>query len=197
MAGRKSKKRVLTEWGLLIGALLMLNFTGYGKEAQAWLQRGILWTGLITPNIQYAEEHDVLANFDLSLVSLDGESASLEDFRGKVIFMNLWATWCPPCMAEMPFIQKLYDDMSDEGVAFVMISADDTAEIARKYIDAKGFTFPVYQLTGRMPEPYTSNVLPTTYVISPEGRLGTVHTGMANYDTDEFKAFLRRMADES
>ncbi len=195
MANKKSKNRVATEWGLIVGILLFINFTGYGKVVQSWFQRGLLYTGLITPNIQYAEEHDVPANYDLQLVSLDGASVSLEDFRGRVIFMNIWATWCPPCLAEMPFIQKLYDDMSYEGVEFVMISADDTAEIAQAYIDRKGFTFPVYRLRGRMQAPYTSNALPTTYVISPNGRLGTVHAGMANYDTDEFKDFLRRMMD--
>ena len=120
---------------------------------------------------------------------------NLEDLRGKVIFMNVWATWCAPCLAEMPFIQNLFDDVSDERIAFVMVSADDVRETASAFISAKEFTFPVYHLDGRMPSPYTSNSIPTTYIISPEGRVVAIHAGMANYDSAKFRRFLLELAE--
>lgn len=193
----RSRKRTLIEWGLLIGILLFLNLTSYGTVAQSWLQRGILWTGLIKPDIHFAEKNIVPANYDVQLTRLDGSQVSLEEFRGKVIFMNLWATWCPPCLAEMPFIQNLYEDLGEENIAFVMISADDDAETARKFVEANDYTFPVFQLINGMPQPYTSNALPTTYVISADGNLATVHSGMAKYDSKEFKEFLRDLMSDT
>jgi len=95
----------------------------------------------------------------------------------------------------MPFIQNLYNDIGNENIAFVMISADDTAEIAREFVSTKKYSMPFYRLSGPMPRPYTSNALPTTYVISPDGKLATVHAGMANYDSEEFKSFLRALAE--
>lgn len=190
MANKKPKKRVLIEWGLIIGVLLFLNQTDYGTVVQSWLQRGVLLTGLITPDISLSEAEIVEASYDVQLTSLDGEHVVLDRFRGKTIFMNFWATWCPPCLAEMPLIQELYDDLKDEDIAFVMVSTDESAEIARTYFEKNGFTLPVYMLSGPLPEPYTSQVLPTTYVISPDGHLVTRHAGMANYNSDKFRSFL-------
>jgi hypothetical protein len=94
----------------------------------------------------------------------------------------------------MPYIQKLYEDVGDEGIVFITISTDEEADVARQYIEAKGYTFPVYRVDGPMPALYRSPTLPTTWVISPEGKLATVHAGMANYNTRGFKRFLRSLA---
>ena len=154
-------------------------------------------TGLITPDISLAKEDRVDASFDLRLTALsNGERLSLGDFRGKTIFMNVWATWCPPCLAEMPLIQALYDDVKQENIAFVMISTDESAEVARAYFRKNEFTLPIYMLDGPLPEPYSSRILPTTYVISPNGKLVSKHAGMANYNSDSFRKFLRDLSAE-
>ena len=188
---RRPRWKSLLEWGGLIAIVLFLQFTPQGKVVTSWMQRAVLATGLFSPDTSYAEKNDVPANYDVSLTSLDGEPVSLSDFRGDVIFMNLWATWCAPCLAEMPYIQSLYEDVGSDGIRFVMISVDDTAEIARRFVDAKNYTFPVYRLLSPLPEPYDASVIPSTYVISPDGKLATVHTGMANVNTGSFKRFLR------
>lgn len=197
MSKQKSKKRTFIEWGLIIGVFIFLNQTSYGTLLQSWLQRGILMTGLITPDISLAKEDRVDASFDLRLTALsNGERLSLGDFRGKTIFMNVWATWCPPCLAEMPLIQALYDDVKQENIAFVMISTDESAEVARAYFRKNEFTLPIYMLDGPLPEPYSSRILPTTYVISPNGKLVSKHAGMANYNSDSFRKFLRDLSAE-
>ena len=190
---KRPRWRSYAEWGLLIAVVLFFRYTETGTRTQGWLQQMILATGLIQPDIQFAEESAQPANFDVYLVTLDGRPVSLESMRGTPIFMNIWATWCPPCLAEMPYIQELYDDMKDEGVSFVMISTDDTAEEAAQFIAERGYTFPVYRLAASLPEPYTSRVLPTTYVIGADGTLGTVHAGMANYSKPAFKDYLRSL----
>ena len=158
------------------------------------MQQGILATGVFQADTVWAEEEAERASYDMALRSLDGEPAHMESFRGRTIFLNLWATWCAPCLAEMPYIQKLYEDVGDEGIVFITISTDEEADVARQYIEAKGYTFPVYRVDGPMPALYRSPTLPTTWVISPEGKLATVHAGMANYNTRGFKRFLRSLA---
>jgi len=187
----RSRFRPWIEWGLIVGLFLFLQFTPQGKQVLGLFQRGILATGLIKPDIEFAEQNEIPASYDVHLETLGGEPASLESMRGKVIFMNLWATWCAPCIAEMPFIQKLYDDVASEDIVFVMMSLDESAREARQFIKRRGYTFPVYRPTSRLPEPYSSRTIPTTYVISADGNVATIHTGMANVDTPEFKAFLR------
>ncbi len=78
-----------------------------------------------------------------------------------------------------------------------MINVDEDVEVVRQYVEQKGYTFPVYRLTHPMPAVYDSAVLPTTYVIAPNGKLVTKHVGMAQYNTDEFKAYLRQLSASS
>ncbi len=190
---RRSKLRSLAEWAVVIGIFAFFRFTDTGTTAQGWLQQAVLATGLFQADVNWAEENRQPANFDVELVTLDGEHVSLSEFRGKPIFMNIWATWCPPCLAEMPFIEDLYQDVKEEDIIFVMISTDDTAQEARVFMQQKGYTLPVYRLASPLPEPYTSRVLPTTYVIGSDGTLGTVHSGMANYNKPGFKNYLRSL----
>lgn len=191
----RSKKRMIIEWSSLILIVLFIRYTDQGTVVQGWLQQGILATGFFQADVTYAEENDIPASYELSLVTLDGRPENLENFRGKTIFLNLWATWCAPCLAEMPYIESLYQDVKDENIEIVAISTDDQVEVARRFIEAKGYTFPVYRVVGQMPQQYASRSLPSTYVISPDGKMATVHFGMANYNTRGFKSFLRGMSE--
>ncbi|MDB5262341.1 MAG: alkyl hydroperoxide reductase [Adhaeribacter sp.] len=121
----------------------------------------------------------------------------MESLKGKVIFMNFWATWCPPCIAEMPNIQSLYEKVKSENIAFVMVSLDDDPAKAQKFINRKKFTFPVYTPNGALPPVYAGQVIPTTFVISPDGRIVARKDGMADYDNQEFREFLQNMAQTS
>ena len=190
---KRSWKRTAFEWLGILAVIAFFRFTDQGTVVQSWLQRGLLATGIMQADMRYTEDHDVAANYNLQLTTLDGEPAFLGDYRGKVVFLNFWATWCAPCLAEMPFIQSLYEDVASDDIVFVMISTDEKRETAQRFIEAKGYTLPVYRLAGQVPEEYNSRTLPTTYVISPAGKLATVHVGMANYDTRGFRNFLKQM----
>lgn len=158
------------------------------------MQQAILATGLFQAETVWVEDEAEPASYDLELETLGGEPVHMESFRGRTIFLNLWATWCAPCLAEMPYIQKLYEDVGDEGIEFIAIATDDDPDLARRFIEDKEYTFPVYRVVGSMPALYRSPTLPTTWVISPEGKLATVHAGMANYNTKGFKRFIRSLS---
>lgn len=197
---KKSTKRTLIEYLIIALVFLILYLTGLHTEVIGFMQRGLLATGLITPKIEMVDEADNQADiasstttppadFNLMLMDQDGQTILLEDFKGKPIFMNMWATWCPPCIAEMPNINKLYKEIGSE-VNFVMVALDDDFETAKAFNTRKGFDLPIYTLQSRRPAMYQSTTVPTTYVISADGNLMLTHKGMANYNTSKFKKFL-------
>lgn len=188
---RRSFKRELIEWGGILSVIGILYFSGLHVPVIGNLQRVLLWTGLMTPDTQLPENQYRTANYNLPLLSLDGDELMLEEFEGKTIFLNFWATWCPPCIAEMPNIQALYKSVESDSIQFVMVSLDEDHQKARNYLERKEYTFPVYFLNGRKPGAYNSTVVPTTYVISPDGKIVTERRGMADYNTSGFKEFLR------
>lgn len=188
---KKSTQRDLIEWGVLLSTIALLYFTGLHVPVVGNLQRVLLWTGLMTPDTEQEQIDARSANYNLPLLSLDDDAFNLDRFKGKTIFLNFWATWCPPCIAEMPNIQSLYDEVQSDSIQFVMVSLDEDHQKARDYLSRKEYTFPVYFLNGRKPGTYNSTVVPTTYVISPDGDIVTERRGMANYNTSTFKKFLR------
>lgn len=194
---KKGFKRELVEWGVLLSIALVLWLTGLHTEVLGRLQQVVLWTGLVQPEVEMPAEEQKPAGYDLELVSInDGVQTSLESFKGSVIFLNYWATWCPPCIAEMPNIQSLYEDYrEDKRIKFVMVSLDEDREKARAFVRRKEFTFPVYYLAGRRPKNLQSTVIPTTFVINQNGKIVTSRRGMANYNTDRFRAFLDTLID--
>jgi thiol-disulfide isomerase/thioredoxin len=193
MKTTKSVKRELIEWMVLLGIPVALYVFGLHTEALSGIQRIFLATGLIRPAELPAAEQ-VMADYELALKSMDGNPVKLSDFRGKVVFMNLWATWCPPCVAEMPGIQHLYEQVDTSKVVFVMLSLDENFEKARKFMKRKQYTFPVYQLAGELPDAYSTASIPTTFILSPDGRIVVRKEGMAQYDDDQFVRFLHALA---
>ncbi|MGA9327161.1 MAG: TlpA disulfide reductase family protein [Salegentibacter sp.] len=191
----KKLKKNLIEYGVIGAIALILYLTGLHTEVIGFMQRGILATGLMKPDVEQSAEaakhnEDPAADYNLKMVNSKGELVSLEQFRGKVIFMNIWATWCPPCVAEMPGINKLYNQVKDEDIVFLMLSVDEKFQKAVDYSKKKGYDFEVYRPTGPLPPSYSSQSIPTTYVISADGKLVLTNMGMGDYNTREFKQFL-------
>ena len=200
----KNSKKSWIQYGVFAVVAITLYTTGMHTEVIGFAQRGLLATGLMNPNVKDITEarevadindefpNPTKADLSLKLMDRDGKVTSLEDLKGKVIFMNFWATWCPPCIAEMPSIDKLHEEMGND-VAFVMLSFDQDFETAKAYDKRKGYNLPIYAQASNMPEIYDSNALPTTYIIDAKGNLALTHKGMADYNTSKFKDFLRSL----
>ncbi len=190
MAKSKIKKE-LKEWGIFAIILLTLYFTGLHTEVAAFAQRAVLATGIVNPDTSPIEDKEKAA-YDFTLTSMDGRILDVETLKGKVIFINMWATWCAPCIAEMPSIQKLYNKYKDNpGAVFVMISFDKDPAKAKRFIENKGFDMPVYfPNETQIPKVYDSEGIPTTYVIDKEGYISYRKVGMASYDSNSFAKMM-------
>ena len=190
MFKKKSIKREMIEIGVILGIGAILYFTGLHTEVLGGMQRLFLKIGLGEAQTEVIEEGQDRATYNFNLATLDGEVISFEDFKGKTIFLNIWATWCPPCIAEMPDIHELSRDMANEDIVFVMLSTDEDIDKVKKFIERKGFTFPVYRMVEQLPGVFWTQSIPTTFVISPEGKIVFKKLGISNYNTSEFKEYL-------
>jgi len=193
-------KRFLKNWWPYLGfglLYLILTVTGTRAEVVGFVQRGLLSTGLMQANVASApgvsEMYLTERAQALMLVDADGKRHSMAEFKNKVTFINLWATWCPPCIAEMPSIENLYQKTNTE-VAFIMLSRDRDFELAKAFIARKGYTFPIYYALEPLPEELSSTAIPATFVIAPGGRIAYSHKGMANYNNPEIEQFLLKLS---
>ena len=183
----KNIKREIIEWAAFLLIAASMYFTDYHTEVIGILQRIILTTGIIQPT---ENKDTILADYDLLLEDLEGNAQTLSDWKDKPIFLNFWATWCPPCIAEMPDINKLYQLINEE-VHFAIISVDDDREKAKEFAKRKGFDFPIYFIKSGLPQVYKSATIPTTYVIDSQGHIVISQRGMAKYSSHDFITFLR------
>ncbi|PZD77121.1 TlpA disulfide reductase family protein [Mesonia sp. K7] len=193
------KKKTLFQYGIFAVVVIFFYATGVHSEVIGLAQRGLLATGLMNPDVEEIAQNTGVENkniakadYNLDLIDKDGNAVSLKKFKGKVIFLNFWATWCPPCLAEMPSIEKLHEEMGNE-VAFVMLSFDNNFDTAKDYVKRKEFDLPLYSVASNIPDMYDSNALPTTYIIDAKGNLALTHQGMADYSDPEFKNFLNSL----
>lgn len=187
----------LNRVAIAIILVLVLKFTGALSGITYITQVALLKTGFADVNAENAPEPAVF-DYNFTLKDLEGNTVDFKDFKGKVIFLNLWATWCGPCRAEMPSIHNLYTSIDKDKVAFVMLSID-TGKNHHKvvsYIQDRGFTFPVYTPAGYLPKHLQVPSIPTTFIISKDGKVVSKNAGAANYDTEKFRQFLQGLADE-
>src|SRR5699024_10499884 len=143
------------EYGLIIAFVALMFTKDLKAEVIGFFQRGLLHLGLFQPQTEQVDEprqnSDVISagSYDLPMIDQNGKPANLKDLQGRVVFINFWATWCAPCVAEMPNINALYQTYEDDGkVAFVMISVDENFDKAISFIDRKGFDFDVFKAEG-------------------------------------------------
>ncbi|HEX6059112.1 MAG TPA: TlpA disulfide reductase family protein [Gemmatimonadaceae bacterium] len=138
---------------------LVLGFLGWRLAPQAGAALGIAAMNQAAP--------------DFRLTTLDGAAVSMDSLRGKVVLLNFWATWCPPCRIEMPGFQDVYDAHRDDGFVVLGVSTDATGRgPVRDFLRERGITYPVAMASGEIVRSYGgARVLPTSFLIDREGRV--------------------------
>ena len=131
------------------------------------------------------------ANYDWALESLDGARSTFEQHRGKVVFVNLWATWCGPCRAEMPSIQALHDELKKEGVEFVIVSEEEPG-VVKDFVSREGYSFPTF-ISKDTPRVFDSNAIPATFIVNKEGKIIHKHVGSTNWNHESCRALIRSL----
>ena len=114
-----------------------------------------------------------------------------------MVFINFWASWCPPCRAEFPSIEALYTQLKDNpDVFFLTINKDSDPAAGKAYLDKEGFSIPMFRSNGNVPGEIYSGTLPTTIVLDKNGEIRFHHTGIANYASDKFVKQIEKLSGE-
>lgn len=164
--------------------LVILIIPGPRKAISITVNRVAL--NIKSPGMMAADKQVQLSETDYNWTPL----ASLKD---RVVFLNFWATWCPPCVAELPEIQKAYEKHG-ESVAFLLVTSQEPS-VVEAFMEKHGYDLPVVYTEYAAPKVFTHRAIPTTYIISPEGKIVVKKSGAVNWDsksTDRiFKQLLR------
>lgn len=177
---------------LFFAAVLAILFI---PSAKSLLIRGLMDVGFFQPDIEHLAKAPVVA--DITFKSSTGKTISLTELKGKVIFINFWATWCPPCLAELPAINSLHQKLSDNpNVVFLLVDADSKLNKSVPFMKDKGYNLPVFEALTDVPASISGPSIPTTVVINNKGQMVYNHLGIANYNSSKFMAYLQQLAAE-
>ena len=147
-------------------------------------------------------KHNVGSDFGAPGIDVKDEKSGRQliskDFKNKVVFINFWATWCPPCREEMPSIESLYKNMSgNDKFQMVTILYKDTYQNGTAYMQQNGYTFPVYSdAEGNTAVNYGVTGVPETYIIDKKGTLKKRVIGPAEWNSPEAKNFINSLLNE-
>ncbi len=167
---------------LVLGALLYVARMGGGSQGL-----DLSWP---------PEPTGTKMHYDWTVQDLQDRPFDLAETRGKVLFLNFWATWCPPCVAEMPSIQRLYEELQGGEVAFAAVSSEE-ADAVRRFVEENDYTFPVYVAPDSIPRKLRPRAIPTTYIVRPDGMVVVKHVGSVEWDSPQVMEFLRKLSEAS
>ncbi|MBO9694194.1 TlpA disulfide reductase family protein [Chryseobacterium sp.] len=171
------------------------------KDAKAWLMRQVASTGILNSTISASKETQEISTkasyAGFILKNEDGAIIDRSALQNKVIFINFWASWCSPCRAEFPSVQKLYDRYKNNpDMIFLTVNLDDNVASGKSYLKEKGFTVPFIVPAGNIPGVLYSGSLPTTVVLDKKGEIRLHHKGLADYSKDSFYRQIEELLKE-
>lgn len=181
--------------------ILMVIFIGVmlvSPDAKSFVLRQLMVTGLFNANIDSkGAEKANPANLDFDFFDENGNIQNTSSLRGKVVFINFWASWCPPCRAEFPSIETLYTKFkNDPNVFFLTINQDSDLATGKAYLNKESFTVPLFTTYDNVPETIYSGALPTTVVLDKNGNIRYHNTGFANYASNKFVKQMSQLIEE-
>lgn len=175
---------------LLLAAIALVLFTPLGFHLKVLVNRIISFN----PVPVEEREQQVLESYDWKLQDLQGRSSNLVEAEGKVILINFWASWCPPCVAEMPDLDNLYADYKKD-VSFYFVARDQKVKV-NAFLDKHGYNLPVYYESGFTPDQLYSGALPTTFIIDKKGHIVVAKTGSASWNSPATRKLLDDLIQE-
>lgn len=129
-----------------------------------------------------------------SLKNLSGEKVSLSDYKGQVVMINFWASWCGPCREEMPLLNDIYDDYKKAGFVLLGITLDEDISEAQAFLGKTPVTFPILSdASGKVADAYKNQAMPSSYFIDRKGNLAHLHQGYRPGEEAKYKKVIRKL----
>lgn len=170
---------------IFLVVILLLLIPQTRKPIQVFLQKGL---AMFSPSVIDEDKRVVLTDYDWQLVDENGRSYNFNDAKGKVVFINFWATWCPPCIAEMPSMEKLYRDYKNE-VVFLFVS-NENQEVISKFKEKHDYEFIVHGALTANPVQLETTSIPRTFVLDKQGHIVIDKGGAADWNSNSVRKLL-------
>jgi len=134
---------------------------------------------------------------DFSLKGLDGKEYKLSNFRGKVVVLDFWATWCPPCRASLPFFENIHKKYKDKGLVVVGVSVDMSDRVVKKFVESKGLTYLILlDKDNLVSDLYNVFSIPTTIIIDKNGNIVTKKVGFNKSYERYYEETVKKLLEE-
>jgi thiol-disulfide isomerase/thioredoxin len=181
----------------------MASPTGNPFRAWLWVTLAfvLLWTGYLyvfgprrPPSLQGGANGGA-ADFQWTLFDLNDKPVEFSRFQGKTIFLNIWATWCGPCIAEMPSIGRLATASVLKGkpIEFVCVATDDSSEAVRSFLKGSSYAM-TFLRADRIPSAFLTDGIPATFIIGPDGRIAASELGASDWDNASVIELLKSLS---
>ena len=184
-----SKSQISNLVFLVVITILIIPQTR--KPIQVFLNKGF---ALISPSIEKKENQTTLKSYEWKLKDENENIFDFESVKGKVVFINFWATWCPPCIAEMPSIQNLYTDYKEK-VEFLLVTNDPYSEI-NEFLGKKNYDFKILRPVTFNTSVFEVSTIPRTFLIDKSGKIIIDETGAANWNSDKVRLVIDNLLKE-
>jgi thiol-disulfide isomerase/thioredoxin len=201
MLEKEKSDKKLFSWSNISTVLFILFALAmvFSPQVKAKVIQGLMVVGLFQPDL--SEDKEIVApsvsNDEVIFKDETGKEIRLSSLRGKVVFINFWATWCPPCIAEMPSINQMAKQLkSNPKLVVLTVDVDRDLRKSLKFMQKRKFDLPVYTLASAVPSAYLGNSIPTTIVLNKQGKLVFKHEGGADYTNKEFIDFIIKLSQE-
>lgn len=184
-------------YNIIFFGFIIFLFTPYGLSTKAKLIQGVAYikSTLFSPLTEKVENRKLISSFNTKLTAIyNANDLNLNELKGNVIFINYWATWCAPCIAEMPSIQSLYNDYKNK-IIFVFITSDSKIKTTEFY-QKNNYSLPTYNLTSEIAPEISTTSLPTTFIVDKNGKLALRGTGVSNWNSIKIRQILDDLISE-
>jgi thiol-disulfide isomerase/thioredoxin len=185
----KDKNFLQKHWSNMLFAiiLILVIIPQTRQPIQIFLNRMIAFS----PSEIKEADRETLKDYEWYFKNETNKTVSFRQSKGKPILVNYWATWCAPCIAEMPDLQKLYSDFKDE-VDFYFITSEEP-QVVNSFLEKRNFNLPVYYFLSSPPDLLKSSSLPTTFLIDRNGQIIMKKTGAANWNSKAVRATIDKL----
>jgi len=180
----KITKKAISNILFVIAIGLLLHPT-----SKTWILKMISFS----PSIENAENRVQLSSYDWALQGVNTENYDFNQAKDKVVIVNFWATWCVPCIAEMPSLQELYNDYG-ERVDFLLVTSDPSEKVLA-FLKEREFNLPVYNQISQAPEVFYSKTIPKTFLLNKKGEI-VIEAGRADWNTKKIRKLLDKLLKE-
>jgi thiol-disulfide isomerase/thioredoxin len=177
-------RRIFSALAIVLSATLIFSCGNAGKENDTTAADG-------SNSVTSTDSNEARQLPAFKMMDASGNIVELSSFNGKKVFVNLWASWCPPCRREMPSIQKLYKSVDPSKAVFIMLALDDNFDTSKDFVKSKNYDMPMYYPAEPLPALFNVAGIPVTFIFNEQGQIIHKTEGSDDYGKAKYINLLK------